>query len=39
MKTVLCYIWSVLESLGKARAAAHLARRGDYDRANRIMSK
>ncbi len=39
MKTMLCYIWSVLESLGKARAAAHLARRGDYDKATRIMSE
>jgi len=39
MKTIINYIWSVFESFGKARAASHFARIGNYEAARRIMAE
>jgi len=39
MKTVLNYIWSVMDSFGRARAASHLARIGQYEAAKRVMAE
>ncbi len=39
MKTVIDYVWSVLDSLGRARAATHLARIGQYEAAKRVMTE
>jgi hypothetical protein len=39
MKTVLNYIWSVFDSFGRARAASHLARIGQYEAARRVMTE
>lgn len=39
MKFVLKYIYSILESVGKARAATHFARTGNYEAARRIMAE
>ncbi len=35
---LLNYIYSILESVGKARAATHFARMGNYEAARRIMA-
>lgn len=37
MKNILHYIWSVLDSFGRARAATHLARLKQYEAAKRVM--
>jgi hypothetical protein len=39
MKTVINYLWSIIESFGKARAASHFARMGDHEAARRIMAE
>ena len=39
MKTALNYIWSVFDSFGRARAASHLARIGQYEAAKALMIK
>ena len=38
MKNILCRIRAILFSFGKARAAACLARHGNYQAAQRIMN-
>jgi hypothetical protein len=39
MKTIINYVWSVLDSFGRARAASHFARSGDYESARRVMAE
>ena len=39
MKTIIKSIWSVLDSLGRARAASHFARTGDFEAARRVMAE
>jgi hypothetical protein len=39
MKAVLNYIWSVMDSFGRARAASHFARMGDHEAARRVMAE
>ena len=39
MKTIINYIWSVFDSFGRARAASHLARIGQYEAAKRVMAE
>lgn len=39
MKTFINYIWSVLDSFGRARAASYFARQGNYEAARRIMAE
>lgn len=37
MKTVFNYIWSMMDSMGRARAACHLARIGQFEAAKQLM--
>lgn len=37
MKSLLQFLFSVGESLGRARAASYFTRQGEYDRARRVM--
>lgn len=39
MKTIINYIWSVLDSFGRARAASYFARQGNYEAARQIMAE
>ena len=39
MKKFLIYLYSVFESIGKARAASHYTRMGNYKMAKKIMSE
>jgi len=39
MKMIINYIWSVMDSFGRARAASYFARIGDYDSARRVMAE
>lgn len=39
MKSILNYIYSILESFGKARAATHFARMGDFEAARKVMAE
>ena len=37
MKSFLKYLYDVVESIGRAKAASHLARMGNYEAAKRVM--
>jgi|LakMenE18May11ns_1017448.scaffolds.fasta_scaffold9954485_10 hypothetical protein len=39
MKSFINYIWSVMDSFGRARAATYFARLGDYEAAKRVMAE
>jgi hypothetical protein len=39
MKSFFNYIYSILESFGKARAATHFARMGDFEAARKVMAE
>lgn len=39
MKNLIHYFFSIFESIGRARAATHFARQGDYESARRIMAE
>ena len=39
MKSIINSIWSVLDSFGRARAASHFARQGNYEAAKRVMAE
>jgi hypothetical protein len=39
MKTIIKSIWSVFDSFGRARAASHFARTGNYEAARRVMAE
>jgi len=39
MKTILNSIWAAFDSFGRARAASHLARIGQYEAAKALMIK
>jgi len=39
MKNIINHIWSIFESFGRARAASHFARIGQYEAAKRVMSE
>ena len=39
MKSIIKSIWSVFDSFGRARAASHFARTGDYEAARRVMAE
>jgi hypothetical protein len=39
MKKILNSIWSAFDSFGRARAASHLARIGQYEAAKALMIK
>jgi hypothetical protein len=39
MKTFFNVIYEVLESMGRAKAAAHLSRQGQYEQAKALMLK
>jgi hypothetical protein len=39
MKSFINYIWSVMDSFGRARAASHFARMGNHEAARRIMAE
>ena len=38
MKKFFIAFFSILESMGRARAATHFARQGDYESARRVMN-
>ena len=39
MTSLLVSIYSILESFGRARAAAHLANQGHYELAKKLMTE
>jgi hypothetical protein len=39
MKKIINYVWSIIDSIGRARAASHFARQGNHEAARRIMAE
>lgn len=39
MKSILAFVFSIFESMGKARAAAMFTRMGDYEAARKVMQE